>query len=251
MIGWLRDAAVILYREWLRYRRDRAYWVGQIVFPFAVVAVVGLGMNGIVRLPDERSYVEYLASGVLALVVGSGAVGGGFSLIEDRQKGFLRALRVAPVSCTGIVLGKLAARLLASLVLLAVLIGLMSLATPIRVVHPAAVLGAVTAVTAIFVALGIALAARLRRLESFRLLAAGVTIPLYLLSGIFSPVESLPWLARLLAYLNPLTWGVDLLRYGLLGSHALPLVPGVVALTLLTLGSIGIAVRAFEAGEAA
>lgn len=245
-MSWLADAAVLFRREALRYRRDRAYWIGQIVFPLAVVGIIGFGLNDVITLPTGAEYVGHLATGMLVLVVGSGAVGGGFSLIEDRETGFLRALLVAPVSRAGIVLGKLAARLLASLVLVAVLVLLLSLFTPLRVESLGAVLVSVTGVTAVFVALGVSLASRLRRLESFRLFAALVTVPLYLFSGILYPVSTLPAPMRALAYANPLSYGVDLFRYGFLGVHELPLAVSSAALCGLSVLATGLAVVVFD-----
>lgn len=242
----LSDASAIFRREALRYRRDRPYWIGQIVFPLAAVAFIGFGLDGVVSLPSGAGYAGHLASGMLILVVGSGAVGAGFALIEDRESGFLRALRVAPIARGSIVLGKLAARLLASLALVALLVGLFSLVLPVRVVHAGALLLAVCGVTAAFVALGVGLAARLRRLESFRLMAALVTVPLYLFSGIFYPIATLPTPSRLLAYANPLTYGVDLFRYGLLGVHELPLGISAAALLVLTGAATLLAVEIFD-----
>ncbi len=246
MTTLLTDAATIFRREMLRYRRDRAYWIGQLVFPLAVVLFLGLGLNDVVRLPTGADYLGHLASGVLALLVGSGAVGAGFSLIQDRDSGFLRALVVAPVSRTGLVLGKIAARGVASLGLVTVLLAIFAPFTSVGLAHPGAALLAILGVTACFVALGVALAARLRSLEAFRLLAALATVPLYLLSGIFYPVTTLPAASRALAHANPLTYGVDLLRYGLLGVHEIPPLRSALVLVGLAALSVGVAVAAFE-----
>lgn len=249
--AWTRvagDAAAIFWREWLRYRRDRAYWLGQLAFPLLAVLFIGFGLEGVVKLGSDLSYTAYLASGLLALMAGSGAVGGGFSLIQDRDSGFLRALCVAPVSATGIVLGKIAARWLMTLVLVAALTAVFALLTPLAVPHPAAVVLAVTGITAMFTALGIGLAAWLHSAESFRLLAGLITIPLYLLSGVFYPVGTLPSASRLLALANPLSYGVDLLRYGLLGSHEFALQRSSLALVLLTALCLPLAVWAYRAG---
>jgi len=246
VIAFWTDAAVLCSREVLRYRRERAYWAGQILFPLAFVGLLGFGLDRVTQLPGGTSYLGHLASGMLALGVGSGAVGAGFSLIEDRESGFLRALLTAPVSRGSIVLAKLAARVLASLALVGLLLAVLALFTPLYLAHPLALLGAVVGITSLFVALGIVLAGRLRRLESFRTLAAFLTVPLYLFSGIFYPIETLPAPLRWLASANPLTYGVDLLRYGLLGVHELPL--GSSALLLAVLASLAMlmAVRSFD-----
>lgn len=244
----LADLAALTGRELRRYARDRAYWVGQIVFPLAFLAFIGFGLDDVVKLPSGTSYVGHLATGLLAMLVGSGAVGGGFSLIEDRASGFLRVLLVAPVSRAHLVLAKLAARTLVSVVLVCGLGLVLSLFTPLRVVDPLAGLFAVAAITAIFVALGVALAVRLRRLESFRLVAALVTVPLYLFSGIFYPVSTLPAPTRWLAQLNPLSYGVDLLRHALLGVHEVPPATSAALLALLSVAAIAGAVVAFDRG---
>lgn len=244
----LSDLAALTGRELRRYARDRAYWVGQIVFPLAFIAFIGFGLNEVIELPSGTSYLAHLATGLLAMLVGSGAVGGGFSLIEDRSSGFLRALLVAPVSRAHLVVAKLAARVVVSLVLVGGLGALLSLFTPVRVVDPVAGLVAVIGITSIFVALGIALAVPLRRLESFRLIAALVTVPLYLFSGIFYPIATLPAPTRWIAHANPLTYGVDLLRHALLGVHELPLALSTGLLGVGTLLAIGVAVAVFDRG---
>ena len=244
----LSDLAALTGRELRRYARDRAYWVGQIAFPLAFIAFVGTGLDDVIVLPSGASYLSHLATGLLAMLVGSGAIGGGFSLIEDRSSGFLRALLVAPVARAHLVLAKLAARVIVSLAVVAGLAALLAVFTPLRVVDPVAGLVAVVGITAIFVALGVALAVPLHRLESFRLIAALVTVPLYLFSGIFYPISTLPAPTRWIAHANPLTYGVDLLRHALLGVHELPLALSTGLLVVGTLVAIAVAVTVFDRG---
>jgi len=243
---FVADSLTIFRRELLRYRRDRAYWVGQIAFPLVFVVFIGFGLNGVVELPTGTDYVGHLASGVLALLVGSGGVGGGMTLIQDRESGFLRALLVAPVSRSSLVAGKILARVLASVVLVGLLVGLLAPLTPVGVRHPAAALLAVVSLTVAFVALGIVLGTVLRSAETYRLVAALVTVPLYLLSGIFYPVETLPAATRWLCYANPLTYGVDLFRWGLIDVAEFPPAASAVVLGLLTAGAAVAAVAAFD-----
>jgi len=240
------DTLTLLRRELIRYRRDRAYWVGQTVFPLAIVIFIGFGLDRVIQLPNDTNYVEFLATGVLALLAASGAVGGGFSLIEDRESGFLRTLLIAPVSRTSIVLAKLVARILASVLLVGVQVAILTTFTPVRLAHPGALLLAIVAITAVFVGLGVAVAARLRRLESFRLFAALITVPLYFFSSIFYPLETLPAPTRWISHANPLTYGVDLLRYGLLGVHEIDLVKSTAMLVVLTALAVAVSIASFD-----
>jgi ABC-2 type transport system permease protein len=73
-----------------------------------------------------------------------------------------------------------------------------------------------------------------------------VTVPLYLFSGIFYPISTLPLPMRIVAHVNPLTYGTDLLRYALLGVSELPLALSFLILGLLAVAATGLAVAAFE-----
>lgn len=242
----LVDAATIFRREWLRFRRDRAYWVGQLVFPLAVVGFIGLGLDRVVTLPTGTNYLGHLSSGMLALLVASGAVGGGVTLIEDRHSGFLRPLLVAPISRSSLVLGKLAARCTASLVLVGALVAILGTLAPLGIESAAALTTAVVGITAFFLGLGVVLAVRLRSLESFRLVSALVTVPLYLLSGIFYPLDTLPRPMRLASLVNPSTYGVDLLRYATLGVAEIPPLYSALVLLAASLAVLAAAVSAID-----
>lgn len=242
----LVDAATIFRREWLRYRRDRAYWVGQLVFPLAVVGFIGLGLDRVVTLPTGTNYLGHLSWGMLALLVASGAVGGGGTLIEDRHSGFLRPLLVAPISRSSLVLGKLAARCTASLVLVGALVAILGTLAPLGVESAVALTTAVVGITAFFLGLGVVLAVRLRSLESFRLVSALVTVPLYLLSGIFYPLDTLPRPMRLASLVNPSTYGVDLLRYATLGVAEIPPLYSALVLLAASLLALAAAVSAID-----
>jgi ABC-2 type transport system permease protein len=247
--GLASDAAAVFWREWLHYRRDRAYWIGQLIFPLAVIAFIGFGLNDVVSLPSGASYVGHLASGVLALIVASGGVGAGMSLIQDRESGLLRVLAVAPIATGSVVVGKLLARLSVSLLLVLVLLMLFATFTELRLANPAATLLAVAALTAFFVALGVGLATRLRSFESFRMLAGLVTVPIYLLSPLFYPLETLPAPTRWVAQLNPFTYGVDLLRASFLEVQEIPMLWSALLLVVGSALAVGLAIALFHRNE--
>ena len=146
--------------------------------------------------------MAHLASGVVALVVASGAVGAGMGLIQERESGLLRVLAVAPVSTASVLGGKFAARLLVSVLLVGVLLGLFALLSEVRLANLWAIALAVASITAGFVSLGIVLGSRLRSYESFRLLSGLVTVPIYLLSPLFYPLVTLPSPTRWLAWVR-------------------------------------------------
>ena len=74
------------------------------------------------------------------------------------------------------------------------------------------------------------------------MLAASATVPLYLFSGIFYPIATLPPPMQWLSYANPLTYGVDLIRFSLLGVHEIPIAWSALMLAILAAASVFVAV---------
>jgi ABC-2 type transport system permease protein len=80
-----------------------------------------------------------------------------------------------------------------------------------------------------FTAFGIAIASRMEDMTGFQLIMNFVVFPIFGLSGALFPISSLPaWMVPL-TLLDPLTYGVEGIRYGLTGvSQINPLVCGAV-----------------------
>jgi ABC-2 type transport system permease protein len=80
-----------------------------------------------------------------------------------------------------------------------------------------------------FTAFGIAIASRMEDMTGFQLIMNFVVFPLFGLSGALFPISSLPgWLAPI-TLLDPLTYGVEGIRYGLTGASQIsPVVSAVV-----------------------
>jgi len=71
-----------------------------------------------------------------------------------------------------------------------------------------------------FTALGMAFASRMEDMQAFPLVMNFVIMPMFFLSGALFPIDGIPQLLKVLTYIDPLTYGVDALRYGFIGvSH--------------------------------
>jgi ABC-2 type transport system permease protein len=80
-------------------------------------------------------------------------------------------------------------------------------------------------------------------MHGFQLVMNFVVFPIFFLSGALYPVKGLPAFLKPLVYLDPLTYGVDGLRFGLLGISAHPILFDIAVLALMcgsmvTLGSV-------------
>src|SRR5256714_15639928 len=69
-------------------------------------------------------------------------------------------------------------------------------------------------------ALGVVLAASIRSIENFAGVMNFVVFPMLFLSGALYPVRHLGPVLRAVAYVNPLAYGVDLLKHALLSRWA-------------------------------
>jgi len=93
-----------------------------------------------------------------------------------------------------------------------------------------------------FTALGTAIASVLEDMQGFQLIMNFLVMPLFFLSGALFPLQGLPKTLRLIASVNPLSYGVDGLRGTLVnGAHfGLPtdlLVLSVITIVVLAIGS--------------
>jgi ABC-2 type transport system permease protein len=173
------------------------------------------------------------------------------STVTDRDAGVLRMLLVAPIRRSTIVVGKtLAATLLGTtqaVVVAALLLPLVQL----RPTFGGALLagGALVLLSLALGALGLVLAATIRSIENFAGVMNFVVFPMLFLSGALYPVRHLGPVLHVIAYLNPLAYGVDLLKHALLAAWAgagygaeLPVPLDLAALAAFALTSLAAAV---------
>jgi ABC-2 type transport system permease protein len=104
-------------------------------------------------------------------------------------------------------------------------------------------------VAATFIGLGLAFASKMKDMSGFSLIMNFLIFPLFFLSGALFPLERLPWAVKLLAYVNPLTYGVDGLRFSLIGSSAFSPVIDLVVLAVSCTAFLTLGAYLFETSE--
>lgn len=214
---------VVLLRELIRYWRAKARIISSVAQSFFFLVVFGLGLGRFVGGVGSVSYLSYLAPGIIGMGLIFGSVFSGVSVIFDRQFGFMKEMLVAPVSRTSIIIGKiLGGALTASIqgVILMVVAAAMGAFSPslALVVGAAAAVGVMLLITSGFVGLGVALGSTIKDFHAFQLLSTFVIWPLFMLSGVFFPIEVVPAPLQIAMLFDPLFYGVELLRWCLLGA---------------------------------
>lgn len=215
----------IVYTIWLRsvkrYLRSKSRIVGSLGMPLFLMLVLGFGLNSVVQIPGmEEGYMDFIIPGIVAMSVLFTSVFSGIQIIWDKQFGFLKATLVAPVSrleiMIGQTLGGATAAVIQGLILmvLALLIGL----HPVSISGFLIAIGFMALIGVTFTALGIAIASRMEDMHGFQLIMNFIVFLIFGLSGALFPIDGLPDYIRPLTLADPLTYGVEGIRYGLSGT---------------------------------
>jgi ABC-2 type transport system permease protein len=213
-------------RELTRFLRQPSRIAGAVATPLLFWLFMGSGLSGSFRLPGGsagHSYLEYFFPGTIVLVLLFAAIFSNISVIEDRHEGFLQGVLVAPVSRTALVAGKVLGG--ATLAWLQGVIFL--ILAPFSGIHLTAAsaleaAGVLALLAITLTSLGFFFAWKLDSVQGFHGIMNVVLMPMWLLSGAFFPLSGAPRWLSVLMRLNPLTYGVELLRQELSGQAAAP-----------------------------
>jgi ABC-2 type transport system permease protein len=232
---------VVLLRELKRYWRAKARVISSVVQSIFFLAIFGMGLGGFIGGFSNINYLSYMAPGIIGMGLLFGSVFSGVSVIFDRQFGFMKEMLVAPVSRTSIILGKIlggATTATIQGIILMVIAGIMGAFTLniTFIVGALAAIGAMLLITAGFVGLGVAIGSSLNDFHAFQLLSTFVMWPLFMLSGVFFPIDVAPLPLQVAMLADPMFYGVELLRWCLLGAGTPLLGPlgGLISLAVVT-----------------
>ena len=214
---------VVLLRELKRYWRAKARVVSSVAQSFFFLAIFGLGLGGFIGGFSGINYLSYMAPGVIGMGLLFGSVFSGVSIIFDRQFGFMKEMLVAPVSRTSIIIGKIfggATTATIQGIILMIVAGIMGAFIPsfTFIIGAITAVGAMLLITSGFVGLGVAIGSTLNDFHAFQLLSTFVMWPMFMLSGVFFPIDVAPTALQYAMLGDPMFYGVELLRWCLLGT---------------------------------
>jgi len=247
----------VLEHRAVQYRRTfRSSAFSSFLSPVLFLTAMGLGLGGYVDRSGSAvlgglSYLEFLAPGLLAAtVMQAAAFEATFPIIGglNWQRTF-HAMYATPLSPRDIALGNLAwiairlAMIAAVFTAVIVVLGAAHSALVVLGI-PVAVLTGMS-----FAAPIAAFSATQRTPNKFNVIFRFGITPLFLFSGTFFPIESLPGPLQVVAWLSPLWHGVDLTRglvLGTIGDRPLVMVIHVVVLTAIVVVASWATVRLIE-----
>ncbi len=200
---------------------------GTLSTPILWMLLFGLSMDGMVKnmrdLNLSIGYVAYITPGVMLLTGLTAAILGGSTLLMERVNGVIKEYLVAPIPRLAVLLGTMASGLtkavLQSLIvlILGIFLGASLIFNPLSIL---AGLGIVTLYSLGFVGVAAAAASRARGMESYHALIMVLNLPVLFLSNALYPLDKMPLLVKVFAYLNPTTYAVDATRSFFYGAPA-------------------------------
>jgi ABC-2 type transport system permease protein len=244
----------IFYRDYRQRMTNVGFVFWDLFAPLAYLVLFGMGFErmmgaGFAVEGQSLGYIAFLMPGVLAMVSFSVAMNASWGFFMDKDSGIFYELLTYPITRSQLLIGKIAFNVLLSLIGSGLVIALGVTAMDVRVrweLLPAAA-GVIVLATAAWFFLFSVFAIRLRRMDAFNTATSAAYILLMFISSMFYPLTDMPAWFRWLAYINPVTWHVDLLRFGLLGVGApATLLAEAVALGLFALVCLAAAVRALN-----
>ncbi len=215
-----------LYVFWIRqvkkYLRSPTRIFGALGQPLLFLISLGFGLGGAIPSVGGVSYLSYLIPGIVGLSILFTSFFSGIELISDRRFGFLKETLVAPVGRMWIFLGQAfggasIATMQGFLVLVISFLFGFKIASFIGLI-----LAIITmfAISLLFTMLGLILATHIRDFQSFPIIINFVVFPIFFLSGAIFPLTNIPKALLYVTKINPLGYGIDMLRSSLIGSSA-------------------------------
>ncbi len=244
----------VIYTVWLRevkgFLRARERIITSLSVPFFWFIIFGTGLASSIQFKNlNTDYSIFLAPGIVTMPLLFTSMMSGISVIWDREFGFLKEMLVAPVSRVSIILGKATGgATIATLQGILILLLFILLGTK-PTISLLISLPLMFVIALGFVSLGIAIASLLKTIEGFNLIANFTVMPLFFLSGAFFPITNLPPWLGILSRIDPMTYGVEMLRYIITGTSYVPFYLSLPLILIFTTSTIIIGAYIFTKKE--
>ena len=188
------------------------YAMGNLSVSYAQIVPYNVQVGGIV--PGAPSYFQFMAPGILAMVVMMALMTGlPHAISYEKDMGTLDGMLVAPINRLSIILGKTLAQTTRGMIQGVLLL---ILAVLLFNVH---IYGSILLVLLIlflvvfsFVGLGIMITSFTNNEQTASMIMMTLMFPMMFFSGVFFPIEQMPMIMQWIAQILPLTYATDALR---------------------------------------
>ncbi|HTS12425.1 MAG TPA: ABC transporter permease [Candidatus Limnocylindrales bacterium] len=212
----------MLYRESKIRATNVTFVFWDFCYPLFNLLVFGVGLTAAFGSPHSTQGVDYnsfFLAGVLGMASFAIASNSSWSFFLDRDNGIFYEMLTYPMSRAEYLLGKLVFNVGIAVAQAVLTIGVGAAVLGIRLRFD------LFGVLAVGIVIGTAgwfffytiLALKIRRNDVFNSVTSALYFVFLFFSSMFYPLGPLPAALRRVAMANPLTWEIDLLRYGSIG----------------------------------
>ncbi len=246
----LNAVYIIWLRELKKFVRDRSRLVSSIAQPLIWLLLLGTGFGATFGKVGDLQYIQFMFPGILVMTLLFSSMFSAISIIWDREFGFLKEMLVAPISRTSIALGKAVGGASRStiqgliILVFSPLLGINITLTKFLMIVPLMFFISFT-----ISGIGIIIAARMESFEGFNLIINFIIMPMFLLSGAIFPITNLPSWLSVVVNINPLSYGVDIMRWVMTGVTERGPVLDIMVLSLVCVFTTTISVYLFSKGK--
>jgi ABC-2 type transport system permease protein len=228
--GYLVCFLGIARRELLRFFNQKGRFLSALVRPLVWLLIFAAGFRnalGISITPPYETYIlyeVYVVPGLAAMIQLFNGMQSSLSMVYDREVGSMRLLLTSPFPRWSLLLAKLAAGVVVSVVQAYAFLVIAKLwGVDIPPLGYIAVLPAFVAVGLMLGAIGLFLSSLVRQLENFASVMNFVIFPMFFASSALYPLWQIETASEPLYRIclaNPFTHAVELIRFALYGHFA-------------------------------
>jgi len=243
---------VVVAREFIKFIRERGRLVSTLARPLLWLFLVGGGLSKLISPDMGMPYMQFIFPGIIGMTILFSSIFSSISIIWDKEFGFMKEMLAAPVSRFSIVIGKALSGTVVSTMQAAVILLLFPIiGLKLGIVQIVMILCISIILSFCLSALGILIATFYENLESFSVIMNFIVMPMFFLSGAMYPVKLLPKAIGFFTKINPLTYGIDALKYMIfpekkLLTHDFPLSLDIAVIIISSIVFVIIAANVFE-----
>ena len=207
----------------------------------AVVKPYNIQVKG--SIEGEFSYFDFIAPGIMAMTVMMSVMTGlPAAISHEREVGTLDGMMVAPINRLSVILGKTLAQMARGMLQGTLILVLATILFGVTVHGNILLVFALLLLSVFsFVGLGVVLTSFAKEQETAVMLMTTIMFPMMFLSGVFFPIEQMPWFMQAISKVLPLTYVADTLRKVMVLGADIPMLTNELAI-LIGFGTVMIAI---------
>lgn len=230
---------------------------------YLIPAIVDSGLSSILnslkvqsktrttKIYGDIDYIQFFGVGVMVMAIFmSSMMGGGMSLIRDREMGIIEGYLVTPVKRSSIIIGTIASGTVKALVaaLLILVLTIPAAGIAIKSAEEFLLILLVLFLTSIgIISFVVAFASRLASQWAFSSIVSFLNLLLFMTSGAFYPIQGMPAWLQYITWINPEAYAVHALRSIILRNQGLSFILfDLIALSLFTIIVVTIGISSFR-----